>query len=133
MSDARSRMLVHAAARAEEEPFFLASALAAYRRLSGDDEARLAAWLGCSPVALARLALCRRPDGESAMFSDEVQRIAAFAGANAARLANLLRSVENAEAMRTPDAAALMAAQDRERPPADDAPTAASEPPDGGR
>jgi hypothetical protein len=114
-------MLVHAAARAEEQPFFLASALTAYRRLAGYDEAGLAVWLGCSPVALARLALCRRPDGESAMFSDEVQRIAAFAGANATRLANLLRTVENAEAMRTPAADALIAAHDRERPAAEDA------------
>lgn len=129
--DADRRLLDHAAARAEERSFFLASALAAYRRLSGFDDARLAAWLECRSEALSRLGLCRRPDGETAMFVEDVQRIAAFAGASAARLASLLRAVENAEAMRGRGAETLMAAHDRERPAAGDAPGALGTPPAG--
>jgi hypothetical protein len=113
MSETVNRHLARAAARAEADPFFVASALAAYRALLGMGEARLAAWLGCSVENLARLALCRRPDGESAMFGEEVRRIAAYVDGDASRLANLLRTVESAKAMDGTASATLMAAQDR--------------------
>ena len=120
MSDRDDRYLARAATRAEANPFFVAFALAAYRALMDLDEARLAAWLGCSGEDMARLALCRRPDGEGAMFGDEVRRIAGYVNGNVSRLAQLLRTVETAEVMGTSAAATLLAAQDR-RPEGDDA------------
>ena len=114
MHDADEQQLRRAAARAEADPFFVAFALAAYRTLAGLDHSRLAAWLSCPAQNMARLALCRRPEGESAMFGDEVRRIASYVEGDAGRLAHLLRAVENAEEMRTASPGALMAAQDRE-------------------
>ena len=134
MSDSEGRWLARAAARAEADPFFVASALAAYRALAGYDDARLAAWLGCPAGNLARLALCRRPDGGSAMFSDEVRRIARHVGGDAGRLAQLLRAVENTEAMRDASPGALMAAHDRAPAPEQAAPEQSPPDPDlGGR
>jgi hypothetical protein len=130
MSDRNDRWLARAAARAEAEPFFVASALAAYRALVGIDNARLADWLGCPNSNLARLALCRRPEGGSAMFGDEVRRIARHVGSDAGRLAHLLRAVENAEAMRAAAPGALMAAHDRQPTPEEPAPEPS--PPDPG-
>jgi hypothetical protein len=49
------------AARVSREPFFLGSALAAYQRRHGLDDAGLAALLGCDVAALTDLRLCRRP------------------------------------------------------------------------
>ena len=118
MRDADDQQLRRAAARAAADPFFVAFALAAYRALAGLDESELAAWLGCPEQNMARLALCRRPDGGSVMFGDEVRRIAGYAGSDAGRLAQILRAVENAEAMRSAPPGALMAAHDR-RPVAD--------------
>ena len=106
-------VLGRAAARAEQAPFFLAAALAAYRADTGLDNAALAAELGCAESALPRLALCRQPRGENPMFREDVNRIAAFAGVNATRLAGLLRSVEAASALRAAPPAPLLAAQDR--------------------
>jgi hypothetical protein len=141
MSDTSSRYLARAAARAEAEPFFIASALAAYRTLAGLDDRQLATWLGCPPENLPRLALCRRPDGESVMFSDEVQRIARYVEGDPGRLAHLLRAVENLAAMQGAAPTGLMAAQDREqdgsngpRSPASGAePPAPDAPPEGPR
>lgn len=73
------------AGHAERDPFFTASALAAFRCEHGLDEVELAAWLGCSQAALHRLALRRRPQTPY-----EVSQLAASAGVNAARLAKLL-------------------------------------------
>ena len=115
MSNADHRRLARAAARAATDRFFVASALAVYRGLVGFDEAQLAAWLSCAVEQVPRLALCRRPDGESAMFAEETQRIAEFAGVDAVRLANLLRAADNLDVLRTTSPAVLMAAQDRER------------------
>jgi hypothetical protein len=47
------------AARAAERPFFLASALAAYQKRHGLDDAGLCRLLGCPPAALTTLRLCR--------------------------------------------------------------------------
>jgi len=115
MNDAQHRYLVRAAARAEGDPFFIGFALAAYRDLAGFDDRQLGTWLGCPLQNLPRLALCRRPDGESAMFGDEVQRIARYVEVEAGRLAQLLRAVENVEAMQGAAPGALMAARDRKR------------------
>lgn len=106
---------------AGENPFFLASAMKAYRSFSGLDDADLAAHLGCSLEDLPRLALCRRPDPDPTVFRKEVEQIAAYASVTAERLAQLLREVESLEALQAAErggAAAsergfLMAARDR--------------------
>jgi hypothetical protein len=113
MTDADDRALARLAARAEGDAFFMASALAAYRAFAHLDEVQLAAWLRCSARSLARLALCRRPEGESAMFGDEVRQIADYVGADAGRLVQLLRTTENVAVMRATAPSALMAARDR--------------------
>jgi hypothetical protein len=47
------------------------------------------------------------------MFAGRVRRIAEYAGCDPARLANLLRAVNLAEAMETAAPSALLAARDR--------------------
>ena len=47
------------------------------------------------------------------MFREDVNRIAAYTGVNAARLARLLRAVDAASALRAAPPAPLLAAQDR--------------------
>lgn len=101
------------AARVEREPDFVAYALAAYRRQKGLDAAGLAAYLGCPAPALARLALCGRPEGEGPMFAGRVRRIAEYAGCDPAKLASLLRAVELAETIAPATPSALLAARDR--------------------
>jgi hypothetical protein len=61
MSDPNRNALDALAARVSDDPFFLASALAAYQRRHGLDDAALAKVLGCAPTVLTDLRLCRRP------------------------------------------------------------------------
>lgn len=75
-------LLSRAAERAEADPFFLAHALAAYRRRHGLTDEQLAARLGCSVGLLPRLGLCRRPATPA-----EVERVAERFGIAPAALA----------------------------------------------
>lgn len=103
--------------RVAGDPGFVGWALACV----GGDDAVLAARLGCPPANLPRLALCRRPDGSSGRFAEEVRRIAAHAGCDAGRLRDLLREATTVERLRGPTggddvgAGLLLAARDRER------------------
>jgi hypothetical protein len=104
--------------RANKDPFFLGWALAEYQAMNGIDDQRLAKLLQCTPKALARLALCRRPDDQSVRFQEDVQRIAVFASCSAERLARLLREVAAVASLRkvsseTALEGVLMAARDR--------------------
>jgi hypothetical protein len=112
-ADEGRRLLSRAAAQAEESPFFVASALASYRELTDLDDAALAAFLGCTLPALARLALCRRPKGESGAFGEDVRQIAAYAGCSADQLARVLRAASTAETMGAGAPGSLLAARDR--------------------
>lgn len=106
---------------AAENPFFLASALRAYRSFNSLDDAALAAHLGCSLEDLPRLALCRRPGLDPTVFRKEAEQIAAYASVRAERLARLLREVESLEALQAAERSGtttsgrgfLMAARDR--------------------
>jgi hypothetical protein len=88
----------------------------------GIDEEDLAVLLGCSPEQIFRLALCRRPDIRT--FRQDVERVAAYVGANALRLAEMLREVDawtalqetTADSTLQPGSGLLMAARDREEP-----------------
>jgi len=106
---------------AAENPFFLASALEAYRSLNGLDDTALADYLDCSLEDMIRLAFCRRPGLDPTVFRKEVEQIAAYAPVKAERLAQLLREVESLEALQMAERGGatasgrgfLMAARDR--------------------
>ncbi|MDQ3775289.1 MAG: hypothetical protein M3461_13530 [Pseudomonadota bacterium] len=106
------------ARRASADAFFLGRALAEYQAMHGLDDGTLAEMLQCTLEALARLALCRRPDDQAAKFREEVQRIATFTSCNAERLVELLREVAAVASLREEGSDAssqglLMAARDR--------------------
>jgi hypothetical protein len=104
------------AALARERPTLLASLFVAYREQEGLDEDGLAAFLGCAPEMLPRLALCRRPR-QAPHFREDVERIASYAHANAIQLARLVRAGESWEAAHQARGASspmLLAARDHE-------------------
>jgi hypothetical protein len=104
------------ARRVTEDPFFLGSALADYARSEGLDDAGLAAALGCSGEALARLRLCRRPDPAPERFAAEVERIASRFGARPEVVAEAVRRADALAGLRGPavgERGLLMAARDR--------------------
>lgn len=101
-----------ASRRAVEEPFFLAGALESYKEENDLDDAGLAAFLGCGPDDLPRLALCRRP--REATFPQDVAHLARRFSLDGARLAQLVREVEVLEEFRGDEAAISMAARDRD-------------------
>jgi len=119
------------ARRACTDVFFLGKAFAEYQAMHGIDDRKLAKMLQCTIEAVARLALCRRPDDQAAKFRQEAQRIATFASCNAEQLVQLLREVAAVASLREEGSEAssqglLMAARDRrssgkppERAPAD--------------
>ncbi len=109
----QAHLLSLAAARASRQPFFMASALEAFRQATDTDEAGLATRLEIETSKLSRLALCRRPTpAESQSFGREVQAIAEKFGIAPAKLANLLRQVASYEADKTARPIGLMAARD---------------------
>jgi hypothetical protein len=111
------------ARRAEGEPFFLASVLAAYARSEGlPDDAGLAAALGCRVGDLSMVRLCRAPRTEPDAFWEDVRRVAERFGMDPERLAAAVkrgRVVLRFQAARPAPGGGLMAARDREdEPPA---------------
>ena len=88
-----SSIITQAARALESCPQVMASALAAYRRHTGQDDAALAEMLALTPERLSRLALCRRPSPASPTFADEVTRLATYVACSADALALLLRRV----------------------------------------
>jgi hypothetical protein len=113
-----------AAERAASRSFYLAPVLERYRLETDQDEDQLVAMLGCARDALPKLALCRAPEAASEGFRQEVEAIAALAGARASALAQILRFVSSLSALReslreTGEPGGLLAARDRdgETPP----------------
>jgi hypothetical protein len=86
-----------AAARAAERGNYMAGLLTAYQEMQGMDERQLAADLGCSDERLLLLGLCRAP--RRAQFAADVREVAAFAGADPGRLAQMIRAVEAKRAL----------------------------------
>jgi hypothetical protein len=113
--------MARAVARFTADEFFVAWALERYRTAEGLEEEQLASFLECPPEHLARLAMCRRPLGGSPRFSQEVQAIAAYVGANPFRLAALLRRVETTEQIAAVAPAPGFFAAARDRAPAEQA------------
>lgn len=109
--------LAEVARRASTDPFFLGALLMDYQALDGIDEAELAQRLQCPATSLARLALCRSPDEESAAFAQDVRQIAAFCGCNADKLLEIIRDVSAMRALRRAEGSPgglLIAARDRQ-------------------
>ncbi len=77
----------------------MAGILNAYRDMQGSDEAQLAAELGCLPAQLPLLGLCREPRRDAPRFADDIRQIAAVAGANVLRLAQVIRAVDSLRAL----------------------------------
>ena len=112
------------AARAAEEPFFLAWVLSAYAHSEGLDDAGLAAALGCPAQELVMLRLCRAPRSDSGDFWDDVTTIAERFGLDPQRLAAAVKRGRVVRRFQQADEGAggsLMAARDRDAqpPPAD--------------
>lgn len=97
MSSNVSRQMSSLARRLRDNPNFMARVLAGYQEQErlGDDA--LAEHLHTTPTALARLALCKRPDSSSPQFADQVRQIATYTNIDAAQLANMVRQVDSLE------------------------------------
>jgi hypothetical protein len=108
--------LARLAQQARERQTLLAGLLFAYQEQEGLDESGLAAFLGCAVAALPKLALCRRPRSQTPAFRTDVERIAQYASADAARLVKLIRAVEARAALQHAAEASplLLAARDQE-------------------
>jgi hypothetical protein len=79
------------AARAEQEPFFLAALLASYMRCDGINETELAAGLGCRREDLLMLKLCRAPRSEGPGFREDIDGISERFALDAERLAAVVK------------------------------------------
>lgn len=103
------------ARRVQDDPDFLASALADYARSEGLDDAELAARLGCDVRQLSMLRLCRRPRPEPDRLQRDVARIAAAFTLDETALLEAVRRADALSALRTSnaDAGLLMVARDR--------------------
>jgi hypothetical protein len=101
------------AGRVEDDPFFLGSALARFARSEQLDRHGLAQALGCDEGRLSRLALCRRPRGET--FWEDACRIAARFDLHPDTIAEVVRRAEVLEAWNEAEADRgwLQAARDR--------------------
>jgi hypothetical protein len=86
------QLRARAARRVADDTTFISAPLAYYQRVEGRSPSDVADELGVSLRNLDRLALCRRPTGES--FAARVYQIADYVGANVGKLANILRLYE---------------------------------------
>jgi hypothetical protein len=120
MSDKPYEALSRAARRAGQQPFFLAYVFHQYREANTLDEPALANLLGCSVDALPRLALCRRPMGDTSAFRTDIDHLAERFRLNGEQLAAVVRQVDALEAIRSQmketqaSYGTLRAARDRE-------------------
>ena len=115
-----------AAARASDDPAFLAYDMREYSKMNGLDEIGLARFLECSHDSLVKLALCLHPNPHLDSFRDNVERIAIHCAANSMKLAQLVREVDSVQTMRSAPSlpmsqmhghtTVLLAARDRVEP-----------------
>jgi hypothetical protein len=110
------------ARRVEDDPDFLASALAAYARAEGLSDVELAKRLGCLLTRLSAIRLCRTPRSAAGQFQQDVDRIAAAFQIDSAVIADAVRLSEALRALGATDERGgyLMAARDRTEGEADE-------------
>lgn len=118
------------ARRVADDPFFLASALAAYARAEELSDVELARRLGCLPTQLDAIRLCRRPRSAPAQFQQDVGRIAAAFQIDGGVIAEAVRLSEALQALEGMDERGgyLMAARDRAEDEAGEKDDVADEP-----
>jgi hypothetical protein len=113
------------ARRVQDDPFFLAAALAHYARSEHLDDDRLAAALGCSPQTLPALRLCRMPGAGAHPFARDVDRIAQHFRVDPDILTEAVRRWEALRRLREgagDGRGTLLAARDEPPPQQDDDP-----------
>lgn len=111
--------LARLARRVQDDPFYLASALAAYARSESLDDAALAAYLGCTPDTLQRLRLCRAPRTDPIGFRADIELVAGRFGVDPTLLADVVRRASALRAFRRDTGihrGALIAARDHQAP-----------------
>jgi hypothetical protein len=109
--------LVRLAARLRKDRQFMAYVLDAYQKQENISDEELANELDTIPPMVLRLALCKRPDGNSPDFSERVRRLAAQTLSDEVKLAEILRQVGALEELSASRAAGLLAAaRDRTEP-----------------
>lgn len=97
MGEHRDSFLIRAGKRARAERGLLGGVLAEYQARADIDDATLATELGLDLEGLARLSLCRPPRPDR--FAADVDAIAARTGADALRLAGLIRLAQSLGAL----------------------------------
>lgn len=110
-----SERLSALARRVEDDPDFLAAALAAYARSENLSDADLARRLGCLPSRLPALRLCRSPRTDPEQFQADIDRIAAAFAIDGGIITEAVRLADSLRALGGPSLADgyLMAARDR--------------------
>lgn len=113
--------LADLAARAAGDPYFLGFALAEFARAEGLTDDQLAARLDCPPESLIMLRLCRSPRPAPDGFRADVEQVADRFGADAGRLAAVVRQVEGTVRLReagpvSAEAGFFLAARDADPP-----------------
>ena len=102
------------AERVRHEPFFLGCLLEQYAASEQLDDGALAAELGCSPVDLRRLRLCRAPRTDAVGLLADIRQLADALGLDADRLGRVLRRA-TVQARFQGSPGSLMAARDRDK------------------
>jgi hypothetical protein len=113
------------AARARDEPFFLAWVLAAYAGSEQLDDAALAGALGCTTKDLPMIRLCRAPRSDPEGFRADIDRISERFRLDPLRLADVVKrgrvvarlQAKPEQAKQETEHGYLMAARDREPDP----------------
>jgi hypothetical protein len=108
-------------AKAAGDPFFLGFFLAEYAKVERLTDDQLAARLGCPAGSLTMIRLSRAPRPDPDGFRADVERVAERFGAEAARLAAVVRQVEGMIRLRevgpaTAEAGYFLAARDPDPP-----------------
>lgn len=91
--------LARLAEKMQGNPEYLSSVLVAYQQQEHLTDDELARRLSLDESQLPHLALCKCPQADK--FSEQVRQIAAYAGADVAALAQVIRSVEVLQQMRS--------------------------------
>lgn len=109
-----SEQMAALAKRVEEDPHFLAWALAVYAQAEDLTSAQLAARLGCLPSRLLAIQLCRLPRPDPPYFRQDVDRIADAFHIDRQVIAEAVRLATTLARFRQPGVVgSLMAARDR--------------------
>lgn len=87
-------VLARMAEQLEGNALFMASVLRNYRRQEGKSRAAQQELLGVDETGFVRLALCRRPSADAALFRTQVEQIARYTGAQIAPLVELIRRAD---------------------------------------